>query len=234
MLLVLGPNMSILVPIDLTTPSRSAVALAVLIGRTLNVDVELFHVTVAPPSLDRLAALHVLAEPLRAASITTRLRTSQGTPSVAIPAQAERRSSSWIIMGTRGGVADSSPTDSVARAVMEAAKQPVVAIRPGPDGSPLISVNDDVLLVSAEDSSPASAIAAVLAAAVSRPVSRWKPHHGEGSALPVGARQRRSAPLVVAFDPRCAADQGWCARVLREEQSRAVVLVSASLCGCLA
>ena len=86
--------MSVLVPIDLSHPSRGAVAFAAQLATALHTDVRLLHVADQVPTLDQLAQLHALAEPLRRSGVTTRLRTAQGDPAATICAMAERHGSS--------------------------------------------------------------------------------------------------------------------------------------------
>lgn len=232
--------MSILVPIDLREAalghppgdaSRCAVELAALICRVLQVKAELFHVTERPPSLNRLALLHAAAEPLREAGVLTRLRTAQGEPAPTISAEAAGRASSWIIMGTRGGTADPKDEGSVSRAVMKLATTRVAAIRPGQVSRHAFPVGLGVVLVSAEAEGPANDLASLLARATRGALSRLRPGTPDGPLFSTGALLHAETPLVLAFDTARPDDQRWCARVLNEEQSRPVVLVSANRCG---
>lgn len=119
--------MSILVPIDLSAPSAIAIELVALLGQALSEDVILLHVAPAPPPLETLAGLYDVAEPLRKAGITARLRTVTGVPSEQIPKEAARRHARWVIMGTRGLLDQNSTAAAVARAM----STPVLAVRPG-------------------------------------------------------------------------------------------------------
>lgn len=124
--------MSLLVPIDLSAPSRCAIGLAAHIGRTTGEDALLLHVSDGPTPLDHLARLHALASPLRDAGLVARLREVVGQPAENICLEAERRAARWVIMGTRGDWGPAAPRDpgSVARTVLARAPIPVIAVRP--------------------------------------------------------------------------------------------------------
>jgi nucleotide-binding universal stress UspA family protein len=122
--------MSVLVPIDPTVPSRSAVQLAALVARNLGRDVLLLHVSAQPASLDNLARLHELGRSIRDSGVPVRLRSVQGDVVERILEVAEARNCSWILMGTR--LADGSEAGpSVARQVLARARQPVAAVAGG-------------------------------------------------------------------------------------------------------
>ena len=119
--------MSVLLPIDPTVPSRSAVQLAALVARNLGRDVLMLHVSARPASLDSLARLHELGRGIRESGVPVRLRSVQGEVVERILEVAEARSCSWILMGTR--LADGPEAGpSVARQVLARARQPVVAV----------------------------------------------------------------------------------------------------------
>lgn len=124
--------MSLLVPIDLSAPSRCAIGLAARVGRATGEETLLLHVSEGPTPLDHLAQLHMLASPLREAGLRARLREVVGAPVENICSEAERRAVRWVIMGTRGrwGSSADGPPGSVARGVLAHAPVPVIAVRP--------------------------------------------------------------------------------------------------------
>lgn len=122
--------MSVLVPIDPTVPSRSAVQLAALVARNLGRDVLLLHVSAEPASLDSLARLHELGRTIRDSGVPVRLRSVQGEVVERILEVAEARSCPWILMGTRLAEGPEAGP-SVARQVLARARQPVAAVAGG-------------------------------------------------------------------------------------------------------
>lgn len=124
--------MSLLVPIDLTAPSRCAIGLAARVGRATGEEALLLHVSDGPTPLDHLAQLHALASPLREAGLRARLREVVGAPVENICSEAERRAVRWVIMGTRGhwDSPNNGQPGSVARGVLAQAPVPVIAVRP--------------------------------------------------------------------------------------------------------
>lgn len=223
--------MSVLVPIDLSHPSRGAVAFAAQVAGALGTDVRLLHVASQPPTLDQLAQLHALAEPLRRRGVPTRLRTVQGDPAQTICAMADRHDAAWVIMGTRGAQIAEEGAGSVARAVMRGCSRPVVAVRPRDDEAALVDFGPSILVSSGADPAP-SQLAHLLGSGFHDgrpgpgPRDRLlQPIHG-GPPLP------RQGTAIVAFDPVCANGASWCGRLLVEDQGRAVVLVSSLQCGC--
>ena len=113
--------MSLLVPIDLSAPSRCAIRLAARIGRATGETALILHVSEGPTPLDHLARLHALATPLRDAGLQARLREVVGQPAEQICLEAERRAVRWVIMGTRGDWSAVASPGSVARTVLERA-----------------------------------------------------------------------------------------------------------------
>jgi nucleotide-binding universal stress UspA family protein len=152
-----GSCVSILVPIDLSAPSRCAIELAALLAKAVPCEPVLLHVTrEQQPSLDLLAALYALASPIHALGINARLRTLPGQPSAIICEEAIRRDARWIVMGTRGAHLGE---DSVARQVMVSCPVPVVAVRPAQSTvlNPLASLpgaalGSRIVLISTENS----------------------------------------------------------------------------------
>lgn len=126
--------MAMLVPVDLTAPSRCAIALASRLQESPAEDALLLHVTTGHSSLGQLARLHALAEPLRERGVPTRLRTLEGRPSTTICDEALARRSRLVVMGTRGEAVldeDWGAPGSVAREVLNHSSVPVIAVRPG-------------------------------------------------------------------------------------------------------
>ena len=120
--------MSLLVPVDLSAPSRCAIGLGAEVGAALRLDAVLLHVAARIPPLDDLARLWSLAEPLRLVGLRARLSTAEGLPADGICREARDRSCTWVVMGTSGRAGEAG---SVARAVLGRCPVPVVAVRPG-------------------------------------------------------------------------------------------------------
>lgn len=223
--------MSVLVPIDLSHPSRGAVAFAARLATALHTDVRLLHVADQAPTLDQLAQLHALAEPLRRSGVPTRLRTAQGDPAATICAMADRHDAAWVVMGTRGALISKEGGGSVARAVMQGCSRPVAAVRPREDEAQPVSGGLSVLVA------PEQAIHAnLLAHLLGQGIQAGRPGPGPGERLlrphPGSPPLARDATAIVAFDPGCVNDAAWCSRLLLEDSRRAVVLVSSLHCGC--
>lgn len=121
--------MALLVPIDLSAPSRYALGLAARVGRVLGEDAVLLHVSSGPTPLGDLALLHALARPLHQVGMRARLRELVGSPAEQICLEARARRSPWVILGTRGIPSDQP--GSVARELLSRCRVPVIAIRPG-------------------------------------------------------------------------------------------------------
>ncbi len=223
--------MSVLVPIDLSHPSRGAVAFAAQLATALHTDVRLLHVADQVPTLDQLAQLHALAEPLRRSGVTTRLRTAQGDPAATICAMAERHDTAWVVMGTRGALISQEGGGSVARAVMQGSNRPVAAVRPRDDAAQPVR-GGLLALVAPQEATRAIELAHLLGQGVQ--AGRQGPGPGERllQPHPGGPPLPREATAIVAFDPGCVNDATWCSRLLLEDSRRAVVLVSSLHCGC--
>ena len=223
--------MSVLVPIDLSHPSRGAVAFAAQVASALGTDVRLLHVAAQPPTLDQLAQLHALAEPLRRRGVATRLRTVQGDPAQTICAMADRHNAAWVIMGTRGAQITEDEGGSVARAVMQSCSRPVAAVRPRDEEGALVDVGPAILVSSGEDPAPSQ-----LANLLGGGFHNGRPGPGPRDRLlqPIngGPPLPRQGTAIVAFDAGCTNGGAWCGRLLMEDQGRAVVLVSSLQCGC--
>lgn len=122
-----------LVPIDLTAPSRCAVGLAACLGQATGGEALLLHVHRDQTSLADLALLDGIAQPMRDAGVMAHLRTARGTPATRICEEVVRRQSQLVVMGTRGETQQGARADgrgSVARAVMHDCIAPVIAVRP--------------------------------------------------------------------------------------------------------
>lgn len=218
--------MTILVPIDPTEPSRAAVWLAGLLADRGDHELLLLHAASPRPSLDTLAALHRIAEPLRREGLRVRLRTVDARPEEAIPREAEARACAWVVMGTRGSA---QADKSLAMSVMARSSVRVVAVRPGKHG-PLRPGR--VGWVAAPGSASCD-IAEMLAAvrnteAVSlEPDLQLSPPVRLSGGDPV---KEGFASMVLDFAPDCA-NAGWCRRMLTESESH-VILVGSERCGC--
>jgi nucleotide-binding universal stress UspA family protein len=129
-------DMSFLVAIDLSVPSRSAIELATRLSRETGLSPVLLHVSEGRPPLQLLADLYTLAEPLRALGSTPRLRTAQGDPVACICGYAREHRVEFVLMGTRG---DSD--DSIARRVMESCTVPVMAVQPRAEAHAWLSIH---------------------------------------------------------------------------------------------
>lgn len=124
-----------LVPIDLSAPSRCAVGLAACLGQATGAEALLLHVQQDKSSLADLAALDGLAQPIHDAGLSARLRTARGAPATRICEEVARRHVHMVVMGTRGDTTQDgggAGPGSVARAVMRDCPVPVVAVRPPP------------------------------------------------------------------------------------------------------
>jgi nucleotide-binding universal stress UspA family protein len=121
-------DMCLLVPIDISAPSRAAIDLAAVLAQALDTEAVLLHVSSETSPLAHLVDLYTLATPLHEAGLNAHLRTVAGEPATAICQEAERRHCGWVIMGTRFDEGKAS----VARAVLCRCAVPVVAVRPGP------------------------------------------------------------------------------------------------------
>ncbi len=214
--------MTILVPIDPTAPSRAAVRLAGMLALEQDHDLVLLHAAMPRPSLETLAALHRIAEPLRAQGVGVRLRTVAARPAEAICREATRRDCAWVVMGTRG-TADTE--DSLAMQIMGCSPVPVIAVRPGTSDATLpvgwVSRSRDL----------AFELASTWAASLGSPLRRLRAATDGGPPLvDFNGDETTVSDVIIDFDPRCDT-MGWCAKVLREVPGT-VLLVGSEHCGC--
>lgn len=122
-------TMTILVPIDVSAPSRAAIDLAARLAAAEGLQTVILHVSSSASTLANLVDLYTLADPFHAEGRDARLRTVTGDPALVICSEALRRKARWIVMGTRG---KGTKKSSVSAAVMARAEVPVIAIRPAP------------------------------------------------------------------------------------------------------
>lgn len=218
--------MTILVPIDPTEPSRAAVWLAGLLADRGDHELLLLHAASPRPSLDTLAALHRIAEPLRRVGLRVRLRTVDARPEEAIPREAEARGCAWVVMGTRG---TATAGDSLAMKVMARSSVRVAAVRPGRHGPLRPGRVGWVAARRATSCRIAEMLAAVrnTAAVQLQPDLQLSPPVRLSEGPPVSGEL---ASVVVDFAPDCA-NAGWCRRMLTEAESH-VILVGSERCGC--
>ncbi len=214
--------MSILVPIDVSAPSRAAVEVAISLARVRQEDLVLVHAHAGPEpaNLERLADLHTLAEPVRAEGVLVRIRVVNGDPVSSVCAWGRNNEVSLIVTGTRGPqdltVGSSSST---ARSLSLCADVPVVAVRPGVGG--LGPGTGPIHMVS--PTHPASEeVCRVLGEAWGRSASNALPN-GEDAPLRDTILDDESALTVVSIDGSQPWSP-WCEEVLLRARGTTLVV----------